>query len=111
MHWYDTTTFCSRAKAFKEQLKNRVVDVVSCDLFNREKGKFLPEKYDREGSFDVVLTSLLLEAVIQDLDTYAKVIKRRVCFMSCLHNLSHSLTQSAARDWLHQREQGVWHHV
>ncbi|CAN7997740.1 unnamed protein product, partial [Ixodes hexagonus] len=63
-------------KAFKEQLKSRVVDVVSCDLFNRERGKFLPEKYDQDGIFDVVITSLLLEAVTSDLDTYARVIKR-----------------------------------
>ncbi|XP_037557611.1 indolethylamine N-methyltransferase, partial [Dermacentor silvarum] len=60
----------------KEQLRGRVSDVVSCDLFNREKGKFLPEKHDREGVYDVVVTSMLLEAVIQDLDTYARVIKR-----------------------------------
>ncbi|XP_065310627.1 nicotinamide N-methyltransferase-like [Dermacentor albipictus] len=60
----------------KEQLRCRVSDVVSCDLFNREQGKFLPEKHDREGAYDVVVTSMLLEAVIQDLDTYARVIKR-----------------------------------
>lgn len=60
----------------KEQLRGRVSDVVSCDLFNREKGKFLPEKHDREGAYDVIVTSMLLEAVIQDLDTYARVIKR-----------------------------------
>lgn len=60
----------------KEQLKSRVLDVVACDLFNRDCGKFLPEKHDREGAYDVVVTSMLLEAVIQDLDTYCRVIKR-----------------------------------
>lgn len=60
----------------KEQLRGRVDDVVSVDLFNRERGKFLPEKHDLEGTYDVVVTSMLLEAVIQDLDTYAGIIKR-----------------------------------
>ncbi|KAG0445518.1 hypothetical protein HPB47_014278 [Ixodes persulcatus] len=62
--------------ALKEQLKSCVADVVSCDLLNRKKGQFLPEKYDQNDMFDVVVTSLLLEAVIPDLETYAKVIKR-----------------------------------
>ncbi|KAH7931902.1 hypothetical protein HPB49_025798 [Dermacentor silvarum] len=69
-----------RPAQLKEQLRGRVSDVVSCDLFNREKGKFLPEKHDREGVYDVVVTSMLLEAVIQDLDTYARVIKRHSSF-------------------------------
>ncbi|XP_064455802.1 indolethylamine N-methyltransferase-like isoform X2 [Ornithodoros turicata] len=62
--------------SLKEQLRNCITDHVSCDLFSKENGKFLPAKYDNNEMFDVIVTSLLLEAVIQDLDTYAKIIKR-----------------------------------
>ena len=57
----------------EEMLRNKVKAVVSCDIIKEE---FIERTYCNKNSYDIVMSSLCLEAGCKDLDSYEHGIKK-----------------------------------